>query len=556
MKHTMNALCLAVSTALFLPAVHADSPEWWFEHGQQAVEAAKQLHPNNRPAKNVILFVADGMGISTVTAARILEGQLRGEHGEENLLSFEHLPHVALSKTYNTNQQTPDSAGTMTAMVTGIKTKAGIISANQHTVRGDCASMQGNELESILKQVAERGLATGVVSTARLTHATPATNYAHSPDRNWEDDRSIPAAEKAAGCKDIASQLIEFSHGDGIQVALGGGRRHFLPQTMEDPEYMGSYGRRQDGRDLTAEWTSKDASAAYVWNKEQFDAIDTDKVSYLLGLFEPSHMQYEHDRPMDTAGEPSLTDMTAKAIDVLSRNEKGYYLQVESGRVDHAHHASNSYRALTDAIELANAVKAAMEKTDPRDTMIIVTADHSHVFTIAGYATRGNDIMGKVVSNDSRGEPRSDYTLDGLGLPYTTLSYANGPGYTGASSSQVEGPKTYPHRGRDYAGISMGRPDLTWVNTSDPSYMQEATVPLSSETHSGEDVAIYAGGPMAHLFQGVVEQNVIYHVMAEALRINKGDDKHRKGDHKHSKGDHKHGKDDHKSKFVAKGDRH
>lgn len=523
---TVLAACAGIGIAASALAeapeeMRVESPQQWFEDGAAAADAAAHLRPNRRRAKNVILFVGDGMGVSTVTAARILEGQLRGQPGEENLLSFERLPYLALAKTYNTNQQTPDSAGTMTAMMTGVKTLAGVISIDQNTARGDCASSRGKELRTFLEEAETAGMATGVVTTARITHATPAATYAHVPERNWEADGNIPAAEAAAGCRDIARQLIEFPYGDGIEVAMGGGRRNFLPDTLVDGE--GKNGRRTDGRDLTAEWTANYSNAAYVWNAAQFDAVDADNVDHLLGLFESSHMEYEHDRPTDAGGEPSLSDMTAKALKVLKRKGKkeGFFLHVESGRIDHGHHAANAYRALTDAIEFARAVKTAMEMTDPEETLIIVTADHSHVFTIAGYPTRGNPILGKVVGNDSAGNPTGMFSLDSLGLPYTTLTYANGPGYTGASEVQPEGPKSFPHYGGGYMGITLGRPDLTMVDTTAPDYLQEAAVPKGSETHAGEDVAIYAGGPGAYLFHGVQEQNVIYHIMKRATRLDR-----------------------------------
>ena len=157
-----------------------------------------------------------------------------------------------------------------------------------------------------------------------------------------------------------------------------------------------------------------------------------------------------------------------------------------------------------------------MEQTDRRDTLIIVTADHSHVFTMSGYPTRGNPILGKVIANDPRGRPAKSFAVDSLGLPYTTLGYANGPGYTGASMEQPEGVKHFPHNAAGYKGIMKGRPDLTSVDTADHAFLCECTVPMLSETHGGEDVALYADGPYAHLFHGVLEQNVIFHVMVEA----------------------------------------
>lgn len=483
----------------------------WYTAGQRAVEEASKLQANTAHARNVILFVGDGMGIATVTAARILEGQRRGESGEENLLSFEHFPYVALSKTYSVNQQTSDSAPTMTAMITGVKTKDRMLSVSQEARKGDHTTVAGNALTTLLELAEERGLSTGVVTTARLTHATPGACYAHTVDRDWEFDGKLPPAAREAGFADIARQLIEFKRGDGLEVALGGGRSFFLPGTMADPEDPGKTGSRLDGRDLTAEWLSK-PNAAYVWNKSQLSAVNPANTAHLLGLFESDHMKYEADRATDVAGEPSLSEMTSKAIDILAKNPTGFFLMVESGRIDHAHHAGNAYRALTDTIELSNAVKVAQEKTDPRNTLIIVTADHSHTLTISGYPKRGNPILGLTIEPDKE-EPEKDQ----LGLPYTTLNYANGPGYTGASDKQPTGTKTYPHRSESYTKEPHSRPDLRGVDTTAPRYMQEAVLPLASETHGGEDVAIYATGPQAHLIHGVQEQHVIFHVMKRAL---------------------------------------
>ncbi len=504
----IGASVMGVAQAATIPM---ESPAKWYADGQNAVKVAERLHANKHKAKNVILFVADGMGVSTVTAARILEGQLRGESGEENMLSFETMPYVALSKTYNTNQQTPDSAGTMTAMMTGVKTKAGVISVDQSVFRGDCASSNGAELTTFLEQAEMAGLSTGVVTTARLTHATPAATYAHVPERNWEDDHDLSEEAIANGCKDIARQLIEFPYGDGLEVAMGGGRRSFWPRNMADLEDAGKTGERDDQRNLTQEWLENYDNAAFVWNKEQFNAIDTDNTDHLLGLFDRSHMEYNQDNKDDTAGEPSLTEMTSKAIDLLQKNDKGYFLMVEAGRVDHGHHAGNAYRALTDAIEFSKAVKAAMEKTNARDTLIIVTADHSHVFTLAGYPTRGNPILGKVMGNDKRGEASNEYSVAKDGMPYTTVSYANGRGY---ASSETGGDTRYK------VPVQTGRAvDMSSIDTEDEGFHQEALVPLGSETHAAEDVAIYASGPSSYLMHGVQEQNYIYHVMNKASKI-------------------------------------
>ena len=491
-KNNKNLCSFCTALVLTVPIFAQETAESWYEEGRAVVERnLSYRNPNTETpiAKNVILFVGDGMGVSTVTAARILEGQLNGNFGEENELFFETFPNVALSKTYNTDSQVPDSAGTMSAMVTGIKTDRGVLSVNQQVTRSNCNSSLGNEVPTFLEIAEQKGMSTGIVSTARITHATPAANYAHSVERDHEDDRDVTRLTDPKNCRDIASQLIEVSaniaNSDGLEVALGGGRRSFLQRVDgADPE-TGDQGERLDGRDLTQEWLDAHQNSAYVWNKRDFENVDIDTTDHLLGLFQPSHMQYAYDNQSDKGGEPTLSEMTSKAIDLLSKNDKGFYLNVEGGRIDHAHHALNPFRALMDTIEFSKAVKTAFEKVDLSETLIIVTADHSHTLTIAGYPARGNPILGKVNAGNS---PR----LAGDGLPYTTLGYINGRGQ---------------------------RTDLTDVDTAEESYRSEALVPLSSETHGGEDVPIYAVGAGSDLVRGVMEQHVIFHVMMEASKM-------------------------------------
>ena len=195
----MNGRCLCIAAALASgwlagPAAGDD----WLGAGRKAVAAAaaEQIVPG--PARNAILFLGDGMGITTVTAARILEGQRRGESGEGNALAWEGFPYTAFSKVYTTDDQTPESAGTMTAIVTGAKTRSAVLSVDETVGRGDFAAVAGHQLTTILEQAEQRGLATGIVTTTTVTHATPGATYAHSPDRDWEDD-SQAAAGRARG---------------------------------------------------------------------------------------------------------------------------------------------------------------------------------------------------------------------------------------------------------------------------------------------------------------------------------------------------------------------
>ncbi|MYM62361.1 alkaline phosphatase [Pseudomaricurvus sp. HS19] len=481
----------------------------------EGVQDVLKKHHGSRQAKNVILFVGDGMGVSTITAARILEGQLKGQQGEENNLAMDLFPYTGMAKTYNVDAQTPDSAGTMTAMMSGVKTDVGVIGVDEDIVRGDCSTVAGNELVTALELAEIAGMSTGIVSTARITHATPAATYAKSADRDWEDNSDMPPAAQQAGCEDIASQLVNFESNlkarfpqakkiDGLEVAMGGGRRHFLPKdaAYNSPDAVSSVeGDRTDGRDLTAEWKAMYPKGAYVYDRSGFDAVNTNRTEKLFGLFNESHMQYEADRGNDIAGEPSIAEMTTKAINILDNNHKGYFLMVESGRIDHGHHAGSAFNALTDTVALSDAVKAAIDASDMRETLIIVTADHSHVFTIAGYPKRGNPILGKVVSVGSD-EPE----LASDGLPYTTLGYTNGPGFRDLGDvTDADVAYNQPAVG--------GRVDLTYVNTESSGYHQETLVPLGSETHAGEDVAVYGAGPGAQMVSGTNEQSVVFHVM-------------------------------------------
>ena len=501
----------------------ASSPEQWYTSGAQTADDLSDPPVNGRQAKNIILFIGDGMGISTITAARILKGQQpdiigtgQGQHaqsGEETLLSFENFPWRALSKVYSVDQQTPDSAPTMTAMVTGIKTLGDHVGVDQTVPMGvtteDCLrDLSGHSPKTILELSEDHGKSTGVISTARITHATPAATYAHTSNRDWESDANLPGTE----CRvhDIARQLVEFEHGDGIDVIFGGGRANFRPNSENDREYTTKKGNRKDNRDLIAEWLRQQHSRQYVETREGFQKINPTLAHQVMGLFEPSHMQYEADRNRSDAGEPSLTEMTDTAVRMLSRNPKGFFLHVEAGRIDQAHHVGNAYRALTDTIALSDAVEKTQKTLKELglldETLIIVTADHSHVFTIAGYPVRGNNILGKVIAFD---HPKEGYALADDHLPYATLSYANGPGFNAHSAADGPG----------YASNAGRKEDLSAIDTSDKDFHQQSLVPLKhgSETHAGEDVAIYATGPQAYRFRGTLENNVIFHIMHQAF---------------------------------------
>ncbi|XP_078601560.1 alkaline phosphatase-like [Branchiostoma floridae x Branchiostoma japonicum] len=461
-------------------------PAFWNDMAHRDLDRAIQLQKLNlNMAKNVVLFVGDGMGLTTVTTGRILKGQLQGQPGEETVLAMDSLPHVGLVKTYSLDYQVPDSAGTATAFLSGVKAARGTIGVNGRVQHGVCATQKGNEVNSILVLANQAGKSSGVVSTSSLTDATVASTYAHSASRYWDTDANLPWEAIYKGCKDIAAQLVD--NAPDIEVLLAGGRQNFLPRSVADMEYPNKFGTRRDGRNLVEEWiTTKPGTARFVWNLDEFNAIDSNRTDYLLGLFEPHHMKFSVDRDLDGAGEPTLSDMTQKAIQILQKNSNGFFLLVEGGRIDHGHHANQAVRALHDTVAFDDAIQVAKDMLDMQDSLVIVTADHSHTFNFGGYPSRGHPIFRK-----------TDYNF-GFELldrkPMTSLLYGNGPGYS----------------------LSGTRQDITNVNTGRKDYKQQSAVPLAHETHGGEDVPIFAGGPMAHLFHGVREQNYIAHVMKYA----------------------------------------
>jgi alkaline phosphatase len=496
------AACAAISTTTVLQATAPEpvlsdrgvlpmqSEDAYYQRAASEVES--RMDADFAPeAKNVIIFVGDGMGISTITAGRIYAGQKRALDGESYELAMDQLPYAALSRTYSHDYQVADSAATATAMVSGVKTRSGILGLTSEAALGNCASAEGRGTDTLFELAERKGLATGILSTARITHATPASTYAKSASRGWEDDTSFGSAD-SAGCKDIASQLIEWPSGDGFEVVMGGGRRHFMTDETFDPEYPETTGMRADERDLLVAWTAKSDDHKLVFDGAEFAATDFDSDVRVLGLFQPSHMQYEMDRAGDAGAEPSLAELTRAAITRLSRNEAGYVLMVEGGRIDHAHHGVNAARALEDTDAFDQAVATALEMTSADDTLIIVTADHSHTMTMAGYPRRNNPILGKVTAATGSVVRAND------GKPYTTLGYANG--------------STACIRNED-GSQDCTRGDLTDVDTTAKDFQQQTLVALGSETHGGEDVAIFASGPGAELVRGVMDQNEIFHVM-------------------------------------------
>ncbi|XP_046719093.1 alkaline phosphatase, tissue-nonspecific isozyme [Silurus meridionalis] len=476
-------LCFLLNTSGKSIQLDEENPEFWRTQAQATLNSALRRKLNTNVAKNIVLFLGDGMGITTITAARILKGQLEERLGEETVMTMDTFPYIGLAKVYTVDFQIPDSGATATAYLCGVKTNLNVVGLSAAARNGVCRSQTGNEVTSILKWAKDAGKSVGIVTTTRVQHATPAASYAHSASRKWYSDADMPTAAKRDGCTDIASQLLSNTD---IDVIIGGGRKYMTPKGTPDPEYptdRNSAGTREDERNLINQWINmKEGKVArYVWNKTEFDAVDPKTTDYLMALFEPADLRFEVER--DLLMDPSIIETTEKAIRILQKNPRGFFLLVEGGRIDQGHHASRASMALHETVALDNAVARALELTNEKETLTVVTADHSHSLSFNGYPFRGNSILGK----------SPVYGLDLL--PYTTLMYGNGPGHK---------------------IINNKRLDIRKVNTKNKDYVQQAVVPLDSETHGGEDVAVFARGPMAHLLQGVNEQSYIAHALAYA----------------------------------------
>jgi alkaline phosphatase len=425
------------------------------------------------------------------------------------------LPFTALSRTYAADSITPDSAPTATALCSGYNTNNSVIGLDDTTEPRDFnGDGDGARLVTMFELAKQKGKAIGFVTTARITHATPAAGYAHVNNRDLENDIALQALPGDA--------LYNVLLGTGIDVLAGGGRRQFVPNTIVDEE--GSKGSRSDGRDLRAEYQGQ--GYTYVWNTAGWNALPPNP-GKVLALFESSHMEYDHDRPLDVGGEPSLAEMTGRTIDLLRQDPDGFVLQVEGGRIDHAHHEGNAFRALSDVVAFDDAIAVALSKVDLNETILVVTADHSHVFNIAGYPLRPHSELPYPVTSwpiEFADPPHHgildvvfhldettgavDFAGDRDGVPYTVLVYGNGPGFRGLSTRND--PYTDPFLGRD------GQPTS---GPNDPDYYQESAVPMSSETHAGEEVAIYAIGGGSKRFRGTVKNTEVFWRIADVMGL-------------------------------------
>lgn len=283
---------------------------------------------DGQKVKNIIFCIGDGMGAGQVTAARIRAAGVDGK------LYMERMPTTGIVRTHSADSLITDSAASGTALACGVKTKNGMIGM----------TADGKKYKTILEAAGEQGRLTGLVTTTQITNATPAAFAAHIESRQIQDK--------------IAEQLLA----NRVNVLFGGGKRYFLPATDANS-------KRKDRKDLIAQ--AKRAGYTYIQTAEELKSAQG---RFLLGLFQTG--------PLSTQPpEPSLAELTAKAIEILSSNgqgeSKGFFLMIEGGQIDWACHDNDLDNTIRQTLLFDLAVKNAVDfALKDGLTLVVVTADH------------------------------------------------------------------------------------------------------------------------------------------------------------------------------------
>lgn len=330
-------------------------------------------------AKNAIFFIGDGMGMAQLTAGRLYNVGTLGS------MNYERFEFTGASKTYSSDNYTTDSAAAATALASGVKTYNGSIGMSDAKWESEGKSRR---LQTLTELALKSGKSVGIITTTRITHATPASFFAHVGDRDMESE--------------IAAQVVDSP----VQLFIGGGRIFFQSKDKK--------GRRKDNRDILGELTQSGAKLLSTVGELKQTRDLSQKV---VALLSDDHIEYL----AKDKNAPRLTDYMNEAIRLLSQNPKGYFLMVEGGRIDHASHVNLAKEALMEMGEFDRAIGSAMDSTSRDDTLLVMTADHeTGGLSISGYGpfeiAEGDNILGDVLSRDLREKPRK------------VLSWASGPG--------------------------------------------------------------------------------------------------------------------------------
>jgi alkaline phosphatase len=320
--------------------------------------------------RNVILLIGDGMGPQTVGLAIYYNLFMNGPENPLNLEKLMAAGNTGYCLTYQYGTVVTDSASAATALASGVKTRDAIIGKDH----------DGRTMKTVVDVALRVKKSVGIISNTRMTHATPAAFYAQVIHRDMEND--------------IASQLVE--RGD-IQVAFSGGAQHFIPEgsrVEEHPDLKGvskgagwGISKRKDKRDLIDEGKKK--GYKFVSTDRQLKDLDGKSTEKVLGLFSASGFPSAIDRQAHhMTGVPTLSQMTEKALEILSKNEQGFFLMVEGGQVDWVAHGNDVAGVLHEMMELDQALASILKFAHAHpETLVIVTADHDTGGLAIGYSS-------------------------------------------------------------------------------------------------------------------------------------------------------------------------
>lgn len=452
-------------------------------------------------AKNVILFIGDGLTTAHRTAARILsKGLVEGRYGGD--LAMDDMPHMALVSTSGTDSVVTDSANSMSAYTTGHKSCVNALGVYCSASKDNLAHPKAETISELVKR--SRGMAVGVVTNTEIEDATPAGMVAHTRRRADYDN------------------IVDMFYAVKPEVILGGGSPHFLPKSTP-----GS--KRADDVDYIKKF--EDAGYKFVTSKSELAAANG--APKLLGLFNTGNIDGALDRFFLKKGtvakfpdQPDLTDQVRAALDVLSKNDKGFVLMVESGRIDKYSHSLDWERAVYDTIMLDNAIKVAKDFAAKRDdTLIVVVADHAHPVSIIGTydddrpGQRLRDKLG--VYQDSKvpnyPAPNPDGYPEKVDVSRRlAFMFGSYPDYCDTGHPYMDGENVPAVRGpgNDYVA------NEAYCNF--PGAARRAgNLPGSAPqgVHSADDVVLTASGPGAELFRGRIDNTRVFRNMVTALGL-------------------------------------
>lgn len=456
-----------------------------------------------KTAKNIILLIGDGMSTAQITTADAYLGSLHGEMMDH--LSFESFKNQGLTTTYSYDKLITDSAAAGTALATGHKTYSGGISVDPVSLL---------PYQSILKYAEDEGKSTGIVTTTRVTHATPAVFISHNTDRNAEDEIALEESTS------------------GVDYLVGGGYRYFLPQNNT----KGLASKRNDTIDIVQNMQRAGYTTFISENDtEKFNAYTPQAGDKVLGLFASSHLDYA----IDKANQPTLAQLTKKGIDLLSQDKDGFFMMVEGGRIDHACHANDAVTAIEDTLAFDNAVKEAIAfyQANKEDTLLIITGDHETGGLTLGFAgthyeSAFHTLSGQKISYEKYGENKfanykkshtvatcrlSDFTEDLselFGLDHLTAQET--AQLTTALQRSCAGEVIKGNSDTDYLLYGGYEPfimEITHILNN------RAGVAWTSYSHTAVPVATFAIGPTSEQINGMFDNTQIFTFMANAMGL-------------------------------------